>query len=69
YEEGVHRRETVERLAESYGEELREIIAHCTSDRAGGYTPSDFPLVQLDDETLAFLEEEFGDLEPEMDEA
>ncbi|MET0395681.1 MAG: amino acid adenylation domain-containing protein, partial [Longimicrobiaceae bacterium] len=44
YEEGVHRRETVERLAESYGEELREIIAHCTSDRAGGYTPSDFPL-------------------------
>ncbi|HEV2736414.1 MAG TPA: condensation domain-containing protein, partial [Longimicrobiaceae bacterium] len=69
YAEGVHRRETVERLAEGLAEELRELIAHCHSPEAGGYTPSDFPLVQLDDETLAFLEGEFGDLEIELDEA
>jgi non-ribosomal peptide synthase protein (TIGR01720 family) len=62
YAEGVHRRETVERLAEGYAAELRALIAHCRSEGAGGFTPSDFPLVQLDDDTLAFLEGEFGDL-------
>ncbi|HEX7241190.1 MAG TPA: amino acid adenylation domain-containing protein, partial [Longimicrobiaceae bacterium] len=47
YAEGVHRHETVERLAEGYADELRELIAHCTSEEAGGYTPSDFPLAGL----------------------
>ncbi|MEW5925951.1 MAG: non-ribosomal peptide synthase/polyketide synthase [Gemmatimonadota bacterium] len=69
YAEGVYRPETVERLAEGYGEELRALIAHCRSEEAGGYTPSDFPLVELDDETLAFLEGEFGEFaEFELDE-
>ncbi|MBV9773995.1 MAG: AMP-binding protein, partial [Gemmatimonadetes bacterium] len=43
----VHRRETVERLAERLGAELRALIAHCTSPGAGGYTPSDFPLARV----------------------
>jgi non-ribosomal peptide synthase protein (TIGR01720 family) len=69
YAEGVHRRETVERLAESFAGELRALIAHCRSEGAGGFTPSDFPLVDLDDEALAFLEGEFGELaEFELDE-
>ena len=44
-----------------YAEELRGLIAHCRSAGAGGYTPSDFPLVELDAESLAFLEGEFGE--------
>ncbi|HYH82092.1 MAG TPA: amino acid adenylation domain-containing protein, partial [Longimicrobium sp.] len=47
YGEGVHRRETVEALTREYAAELRELIAHCTSDGAGGRTPSDFPLARL----------------------
>ncbi|HEX6037119.1 non-ribosomal peptide synthetase, partial [Longimicrobium sp.] len=47
YDEGAHRRETVERLAHAYGEALRGIIAHCRQADAGGYTPSDFPLARL----------------------
>ncbi|MET0399939.1 MAG: condensation domain-containing protein, partial [Longimicrobiaceae bacterium] len=48
YAEGVHRRETVERLAEGYAEELRGLVAHCRGADAGGYTPADFPLAGLD---------------------
>ncbi|MET0397904.1 MAG: condensation domain-containing protein, partial [Longimicrobiaceae bacterium] len=55
YSAAVHQRETVERLAEAYGEELRSLIAHCTSSGAGGYTPSDFPLAGLDQAALDAL--------------
>ena len=47
YDEGAHRRETIERLAQAYADALRGIIAHCREADAGGYTPSDFPLAQL----------------------
>ena len=47
YSERVHQRETIVRVAERYMEELRQIIAHCLSADAGGYTPSDFPIVKL----------------------
>ncbi len=44
----VHRRETVEALAERYAAALREMVAHCRLSEAGGCTPSDFPLAGLD---------------------
>ncbi|HEV2145843.1 MAG TPA: amino acid adenylation domain-containing protein, partial [Longimicrobiaceae bacterium] len=47
YSDAVHHRATMERVAAWYAEELRELIAHCTSGDAGGYTPSDFPLAGL----------------------
>jgi amino acid adenylation domain-containing protein/non-ribosomal peptide synthase protein (TIGR01720 family) len=55
YSQEAHRSETAERLAERYMEELRNIIEHCRSPEAGGFTLSDFPLSGLD-------EEEFGQL-------
>ncbi|HEX7243539.1 MAG TPA: condensation domain-containing protein, partial [Longimicrobiaceae bacterium] len=51
----VHRRETVERFAADFMDALREMIAHCRSAEAGGYTPSDFPLARLDPQALARL--------------
>jgi non-ribosomal peptide synthase protein (TIGR01720 family) len=42
----------VEKLARSFIEELRALIAHCQSPEAGGYTPSDFPLANLGQEQL-----------------
>ncbi|MGE0127963.1 MAG: amino acid adenylation domain-containing protein [Blastocatellales bacterium] len=61
FSENIHRRGTIERLAQSYIESLRALIAHCQSPEAGGYTPSDFPLAQLDQVDLdqAFAEIEF----------
>ncbi|MET0399627.1 MAG: amino acid adenylation domain-containing protein, partial [Longimicrobiaceae bacterium] len=55
YSGAVHQRETMERLAEGYAEELRALVAHCTSGEAGGYTPSDFPLAGLDQAALDAL--------------
>jgi non-ribosomal peptide synthase protein (TIGR01720 family) len=55
YSENRHERETIEKLAESYVAELQRIITHCESPEAGGYTPSDFPLVKLDQEKFGKL--------------
>jgi amino acid adenylation domain-containing protein/non-ribosomal peptide synthase protein (TIGR01720 family) len=47
YSENVHRRETIERIAQKYIGTLQSLIMHCKSDKAGGYTPSDFPKAGL----------------------
>ncbi|MFI0776430.1 non-ribosomal peptide synthase/polyketide synthase [Streptomyces sp. NPDC021212] len=52
YSRNRHRRDTVLRLAEETLDELREIMRLCTDAEAGGRTPSDFPLVALDQETV-----------------
>jgi amino acid adenylation domain-containing protein/non-ribosomal peptide synthase protein (TIGR01720 family) len=52
YSRNRHRQETVAALAESLLAALRELIAHCRSAEAGGYTPSDFPLAGLDQATI-----------------
>ena len=52
YSEAVHRRETIERVAAQFADVLRELIAHCQNEDAEGHTPSDFPLAQLDQQTL-----------------
>ncbi|MEP7010066.1 MAG: amino acid adenylation domain-containing protein [Acidobacteriota bacterium] len=52
YSEAVHHRATIERLAAGLIEQLRGLIAHCLSPEASGYTPSDFPDVQLSQDEL-----------------
>ena len=52
YSERLHKAETIENLGQSFVSALRSLIAHCQSPNAGGYTPSDFPLSGLDQETL-----------------
>ena len=61
YSTNLHRRETIKRVAEDCREALQELIDHSRSEGAGDYTPSDFPLAQLDQQALdkALLEVEF----------
>jgi amino acid adenylation domain-containing protein/non-ribosomal peptide synthase protein (TIGR01720 family) len=47
YSGKLHRRETIAALAERYLDCLRQLIAHCLTPDAGGFTPSDFPLTKL----------------------
>jgi len=47
-----HTAETATRLAESFIADLGALVEHCLSPEAGGYTPSDFPLARLDQDTL-----------------
>jgi amino acid adenylation domain-containing protein/non-ribosomal peptide synthase protein (TIGR01720 family) len=48
YSTAVHDEATIARLANDLIAELRAIVAHCAQPGAGGRTPSDFPLVRLD---------------------
>jgi non-ribosomal peptide synthase protein (TIGR01720 family) len=47
YSKNYHRPGTIEKVAEDFIEALRALITHCQSSDAGGYTPSDFPDVEL----------------------
>ena len=59
YSANLHRRSTMEALANNYLSALRALIQHCQSPEAGGYTPSDFPLASIGqhdlDEILSHL--------------
>ncbi len=55
YNEHIHQRSTIERIAEYYLEALHTLIAHCQSPEVGGYTPSDFPLAKLNEQELYTL--------------
>ncbi|VEP15782.1 conserved hypothetical protein [Hyella patelloides LEGE 07179] len=52
YSEKVHRKATVENLAGSFIEALQALIAHCQSQTAKGYTPSDFAAAKLNQKQL-----------------
>lgn len=64
YEDALVEREEAEELARCYEESLRDLISHCVSAEAGGYTPSDFPIAGLtqSDLDLAFAEVEFEEM-------
>ncbi|GFE67456.1 non-ribosomal peptide synthetase [Chroococcus sp. FPU101] len=51
YSKRIHERTTIENLAQYFLTSLQDLIEYCQLD-AGGYTPSDFTLAQLDSEQL-----------------
>ncbi|GAA1265795.1 hypothetical protein GCM10009677_17400 [Sphaerisporangium rubeum] len=51
----LHDLATVERVARNYVQALRDLVEHCLSPDAGGYTPSDFPLARLDQAAVDLL--------------
>jgi non-ribosomal peptide synthase protein (TIGR01720 family) len=52
YSRNRHQQHTIEPLAQSFVKAMRALIAHCQSPESGGYTPSDFPNVELDPDEL-----------------
>ena len=55
YSAALHRRTTIEALAERVAQALRSLIDHCLSVDGQDCTPSDFPLARLDRHVLARL--------------
>ncbi len=53
YSRNLYRRSTIEELTGNIAQELRSIITHCQSAEAGGFTPSDFTLANLDEQDLS----------------
>jgi non-ribosomal peptide synthase protein (TIGR01720 family) len=52
YSEHVHHLTTIEQVAKSFVEALRMLITHCKSTEVVGFTPSDFSLLNLDQQKL-----------------
>lgn len=52
YSSGLHRRETIQHVAEDFAATLRCLIAHCLEPGAGRYTPADFPEAGVQQEEL-----------------
>jgi amino acid adenylation domain-containing protein/non-ribosomal peptide synthase protein (TIGR01720 family) len=60
YSKNIYCQTTVKFLAKKFKELLCELIAHCLSPEAGGYTSSDFPDVMLDENQLENVLAEMG---------
>ncbi|HMS34192.1 MAG TPA: amino acid adenylation domain-containing protein [Ignavibacteria bacterium] len=52
YSINIHNKETIESFADSYLNELTNIITHCTDTESGGFTPSDFSAAGLNQQEL-----------------
>jgi non-ribosomal peptide synthase protein (TIGR01720 family) len=52
YSENIHKKTTVEHLANNFLKALNYLIEHCVSPETGSYTPSDFPDVGLSQSEL-----------------
>ena len=52
YSRDTHRPRTIRRLVSGFLSSLRVLISHGPSEGAGGFTPSDFPLADVDQEDL-----------------
>ncbi|OZM71802.1 hypothetical protein CFN78_18410 [Amycolatopsis antarctica] len=68
YDSAVHDRAAAEQAVDTFVAAVRALVHHCTGPGAGGYTPSDFPLAELSDETLAIVLEQFREAQPADDE-
>lgn len=62
YGRQLHAPATIQNLANSFVANLREIITHCQNPDVGGFTPSDFPELAMDQGELDNLLDELGDL-------
>jgi non-ribosomal peptide synthase protein (TIGR01720 family) len=61
FSDQMHGRKTIEDIAARYMECLRELIHHCKSEEAGGYTPSDFPVAEMTQQELAQIASLLGE--------
>jgi len=55
YSKEIYNVTTIEHLAQGFLEKLRSLINHCQSPSAGGYTPSDFALMEFSQSELDLL--------------
>jgi amino acid adenylation domain-containing protein/non-ribosomal peptide synthase protein (TIGR01720 family) len=63
YSPQVHERRTIAQLAREFMVALQNLIEHCQTIEAGGYIPSDFSLVKLDQALLDRLQADYPPLE------
>jgi non-ribosomal peptide synthase protein (TIGR01720 family) len=60
YSRAVFRQETIQRTADAFLQALRTIAAEATAASHSMYTPSDFPKIRIDQQSLDDLMREIG---------
>ncbi|NJO81278.1 MAG: non-ribosomal peptide synthase/polyketide synthase [Blastochloris sp.] len=55
YSTAIHNHETITQVAQDFLVALRGLIHHCSDVSVGMYTPSDFPLVRIEQEEITHL--------------
>ncbi len=60
YSRNLHKKSTIEKIAQDFIASLRELIAHCQSPDAGGYTASDFADFGWDENKLSKILEKIN---------
>ena len=65
YSQNMHQKATIERLANGFIDALREIIEHCLSPDAGGYSWVDFDLAGIDNEGLLEIAGQLAEVDEE----
>ncbi|GAX43730.1 amino acid adenylation domain-containing protein [Tolypothrix sp. NIES-4075] len=63
YSSNLHSKETIAKWADDFQQNLLQILTHCMKPGVGGYTPSDFPLVSINQSSVDILQEKFPELE------
>ena len=63
YSSNLHQSKTIDKWADDFGRNLQQILHHCTTPGVGEYTPSDFPLVNLNQSAISSLTTKYPDLE------
>ncbi|KAF0818519.1 Polyketide synthase module protein [Bacillus sp. ZZV12-4809] len=63
YSENTHKKETIDTLANEYINRLREIIHFCKSVHNTHFTPTDFPLVSINQKQIDYLFDKFSSIE------
>ena len=63
YSEELHAQKTIEVVADNFIRKLRRLIEHCVLREVREYTPSDFPLVNLNERQLTQLQRTNGQIE------
>lgn len=63
YSANLHREETVFKWADDFQENLLQILTHCNESNISTFTPSDFPLVRINQSFLDVSQVNFPDLE------
>ena len=59
----IFERQTIEKLIKRHKQILENIIEFCLADENGGFTPSDFPLANLDQQSLDTIVKQYPDIE------
>ena len=63
YSQDLYKADTVQKLANGFISALQELIAHCQSVHVPSYTTSDFPLANIDQDTLDGLVQTESEIE------